>query len=243
MKPQRLYWLLSCVLLFGADSAIAQRFFDKQLYVVNWGYGRNNAAFDLPDSQNKKLSFGNMPITFEYFSRHAYFHSDLLTPMIDLCLGAFNNQYWYGFRRDDFIYKGGDWPMARLAFGGYIGNIIGLYGGGQWSYSRWTVTGKTNYDFLYGRVSEKGYGGHLYGLGIHNVVNLDRLLIRNSVMYDFVTEGFKGKTYATALTWDAMAIYSFTDTFGVFVNYVYSARPEVMSLSKFRFGLTITFDE
>ncbi len=240
---KRLLLLLFFLSISAATELSAQRFYEDKLYVFNWGYGRVNGTFNMPDGSAKKLSFGQMPLTYEFFSRHAYFHSDILSPIFDLCLGAFDSQYWWGHRRDGFIYKGGDWPLLRMGFGGYFGDVFGLYGGAQWSYSKWEVLGETNYTYLYDNVSQKQFGGHLYGLGLHKVLNFDKLLIRSSVMFDRVTDGFKGKSYTNALTWDVTALYGIThdNMISVFANYIYSDRKDVQ-LSKFRFGLALTFD-
>ncbi len=233
-------------LLFCTFTGNAQTFLNKKLYIFNWGYGVTNATFNTPVSINQKTSVAHAPITYEFLSRHAYFYSDFLTPLVDLCLGAFNQQYWWGHERNGVIYNGGDWPLARLAFGGYIGKNLGIYAGGQWGYSHWLTApgryrdGKREY-FLNDEVE---VGGHTFGPGVHTVLNFKRILIRNSLMYDFVTQGFKGERYTQTFTWDAMAMLGLTkdNMIGVFANYVYAPSRSDVQLTKFRFGLSIAFD-
>lgn len=233
-------------LMICAQNIKAQSFYNNQLYVFNLGYGSTNTTFKAADVPNQKISVGHAPLTYEYFSRNAYFYSDVLTPMIDLCLGAFNQQYWWGHERDGFIYSGGDWPLARLALGGYIGDKLGIYAGGQWGYSRWKMApGKyVNDKREYTINSETELGGHTFGPGVHTVLDFNKILIRNSFMYDFVTDGFKGKRYTNSFTWDVMAMYGLTNDnmIGVFANYVYAPSRSDVQLTKLRFGLSIAFD-
>lgn len=242
MKHIQIIALSLVLVIFSASNAFAQRFYEGNLYNFNWGYGSTSASFEVPKRSNMDFSFRHYPLSYEYMSRNAYFHSDLLTPMIDLCLGAFNSEYWYGHREGRYVFNGGDWPLARLGFGGFIGEEIGIYGGAQWSYSRWEVFGESTGVFLYDQVNKKEYGGHLFGPGLHTVFNTDRFLVRGSFMYDFVTQGFKGPRYTNAITVDIMAMYGLTseNLFGIFANYVYQTRSD-MNLTKFRIGLALNF--
>lgn len=227
-------------LLVSGHYAYAQSFYDEKLYVFNWGYGRTNGTFEHHGISSNKVSVEHAPLTYEFFSRHAYFYSDILTPFIDLSLGAFNEQYWWGHERNGYIYNGGDWPLARLAIGGYFGNKVGLYAGGQWGYSHWKIAPRVSNN----NQSEEEVGGHTFGPGIHTVVDFNKLMVRNSLMYDFVTQGLKGARYTQTFTWDIMTMYGITNDnmIGVFANYVLSPGRSDVKLSKFRIGLSIAFD-
>jgi hypothetical protein len=233
-------------IVFCLSPLFAQSFYNKELHVFNWGYGRTNTTFNLPGSTTNTAKVGHAPLTYEYFSRNIYWHSDILTPMIDLCLGAFNQQYWYGHAREGYIYNGGDWPMLRLAFGGYFGDRVGVFAGGQWGYSHWKIAPGyyLNGSRTYFIQDEKEVGGHTFGPSVHTVIDFDKLIIRNSLMYDFVTLGFKGNRYTNTLTWDIMAMYSLThdNLLGVFVNYVLSPGRSDVHLSKLRLGVSLAFN-
>ena len=242
-KNYYLNFIVAIVLSLSFNTT-AQKAYSEQLYMINWGFGRTAGTYHLPEGDPLKMSFAHIPMTYEYFTRNGYFYTDILTPCIDLCLGAFNRQFWWGHRRDNYIFRGGDWPLIRLGLGGHLGDNFGIYGGIQWGYSQWRVTGVTNNYVLYDDVTEEQFGGHMYGLGIHPVLNTDKLVFRSSIMFDFVTDGFKGKNYTNSLTWDFMIRYAISRNkmWGAFANYVYSNRQHVQ-LSKFRFGVSLAFEK
>lgn len=222
---------------------MGQNYYGSRLNVFTTGYGSNNVKFNIPDGTTKDFSFKHVPLNYEFFSKNAYFQTDFLTPVIDLCLGAFNEEFWWGFRKGKYAFQGGDWPLVRFGLGGYVGNNLGLYFGGQWSYSKWTVLGENTGVYVYDNINKVEFGGHLVGPGFHQVLDFDKLMIRNSIMYDWVSTGFKGPFYTNALTMDLMVMksVSYDNLLGVFVNLIYSSRKDV-ELSKIRFGISLSFD-
>ena len=224
-------------------STKAQNFYLDKLHVFQWGYGYNQFSFDLPNNTSTEFTFSNMPLAYERYKRNTYTYSDVLTPIFDLCLGAFNSEYWYGFQPENILYSGGDWQLLRYAVGGYLGDHVGIYGGGQWGYSRWEVLHNGGSGFLYDLEKQRNYGGHTLGFGVHSVLDFDRILIRNSFMYDWITEGFSGPFYNQGFTYETTAMFGLTDDnmIGLFVSYTYHSRSE-MQFSKIRFGLNLAFD-
>jgi hypothetical protein len=231
----------------SVSTTYAQSFYKEKLSLFNWGYGRSNMQFTFPEPPVYDISVRHFPLTYEFYSRNAYFHSDILTPLIDLCQGAFNSEFWWGHPDAGFVFNGGDYPLARLGLGGYIGNRVGLYAGGQWGWSHWKVEPggpQTGRQFLYDEVQKTEVGGHTFGPGIHAVVDFPRLLIRSSVMYDFVTFGFSEGRYTKGTTVDIMATYGILpgNRLGVFANYIVSPSRSDVHISKFRIGITLAFN-
>jgi hypothetical protein len=245
MSNLKLFLLILTLSL--SNKFISQNFYDSQLNVFNWGYGKTISTVDIPSISLKKVGIGHFPLTYEYLSRKVYVHSDFLTPLIDLTLGAFNRGYWWGHERDRHIVNGGDWPLLRLGFGGYVHDKFGIYFGGHWGYSIFRVA-PGYYDDekrrIYSITLEQEIGGHTFGPSFHQVLDLNNVLIRNSILYDFVSDGFDGKIYTRTLTWDIMGMYKFSnDKLGIFANYVLSPGREDIQISKFRFGLSILLEQ
>lgn len=225
---------------------VAQSFYDEKLYLFNMGYGKTNANFKFPDNPIYNVQVNHFPLSYEFYQRNFYFYSDVLTPLIDLCLGANNREFWWGFKEQGLVFNGGDWPLARLAFGAYIGDNVGIYAGGQWGYSHWKVDIGEGHDkqFVYDELLKTEVGGHTYGPGLHVVLDFEKILIRNSLMYNFVTQGFKGEKYTETFTWDVMATFRLEpeNTVGIFANYVYSPDRIDVEISKFKIGASILFN-
>jgi hypothetical protein len=232
--------LIGLSLFVYSEPTFAQDSKNEKLYVFNIGYGYTSGAYTIPQNETLKMTFSHLPMTYEFYSRNAYFYTDILTPCVDLCLGAFNKEFWWGHKEGNYLFRGGDWPLLRLAFGGQIGSKFALYGGGQWGYSQWRINGSNENFILYDEVTEEQLGGHLYGVGVHPTFKTSKLLLRGSFMYDFVTDGFKGKNYTNAFTYDLMARYLFSHKIGVFMNYINSNRKDV-TISKLRIGLSLNF--
>jgi hypothetical protein len=240
---------IACIIIlvaFVKPKVNAQNFYNKKLHIFNWGYGTTNSTFKTLNVTNQKANIAQAPLTYEFLKKYSYFYTDLLTPMVDLSLGAFNEQYWFGHERDGYIFNGGDWPLIRSAFGGYITNNIGVYVGGQWGYSHWRVAPGYYNDkdqLVYHIQQEQEFGGHTFGPGAHIIIDFDKFLIRNSIMYDFVTKGFKGERYTGTMVYDIMAMYALTNDnmIGVFANVVYAPSRFDVIFFKFRAGLSIAF--
>lgn len=244
MIPIR-YATFFSLLLIGLNGAKAQNFYAKKLANFNVGFGRTTVRYAHPALARPSVLINHVPLSYEYFSRIIYFHTDVLTPMVDLGLGGLNRQFWWGHEREGYVYNGGDWPLARLGIGTYIGKHVGIYGGAQWGYSRWRVApgrykdGKLSYSIN----EETEVGGHTFGPGIHLVTDFPKLLVRASAMYDFVTRGFSGPRYTNALGLDVLVLYkvSRSGRFGLFANLQSATGREDIRLSKFRFGLALCF--
>ncbi|TNE80424.1 MAG: hypothetical protein EP332_07750 [Bacteroidetes bacterium] len=236
-----------CFILFfiGLNTLNAQNFYPKKLANFNVGFGRTAIKYNHSSLSRPSVNINHVPFSYEYFSRIIYFHTDVLTPMVDLGLGGLDRQFWWGHERDGYVYNGGDWPLARLGIGTYLGKHLGVYGGAQWGYSRWRVArgrykdGKLEYSIN----EETEVGGHTFGPGIHLVVDYPKVLVRGSVMYDFVTRGFSGPRYTNALGLDVLVLYkvSRSGRFGLFANLQSSNGRGDIGLSKFRFGLALCF--
>jgi hypothetical protein len=183
-----------------------------QRHVFDWqaSYPTDTAmAFQLPNGPGH-FDLGHTALKFEIPARGVYFSTDV-SFLSDLTIALFSKN-----KGEKEVYPGyGKYQMldvfpTKLAFGGFLTDYFAVYGGGQWSYR-----GIGNGDYQTSNLT----GGNYRGIGLHAMGGPKWLLVRYSLMYDWVRR-YKRTYKGTALTHEA-AIYIApfkTTSFGFFAR-------------------------
>lgn len=163
---------------------------------------------------------GSFELSVDFLTKHVYFNIDA-SSLLDI--GAtlfqskdkerwFNNNLYYV----DYI----DMLPIRLAFGTNITPFLGVYLGGQYSYTTIGVRYKTEQEASKGIVlNDTRIGGNTYGFGAHAVLGVSIFNFRYSYMYNWTSQAstFKGHRIDNEL------VLSFGfPMLGVFVKYRHS---------------------
>ena len=189
------------------------------------GYKFNNVKFekrdpnytspthDYSDSSWLQFKGGSTEFAVDLFSEHVYFHLDgsVIPDMIIYGVTgmAKKEDTWLKIK-DVGKYDQGKFFPIRLGFGDNITPYFNLYAGGQWQYSFYTFTSETN------KYESSFIGANQYGFGIHGALAVGPVLVKQSVMKDWVSRAstFKGN----AMTYET-SIYAGLNNFGVFMKF------------------------
>ncbi|MBO6517441.1 MAG: hypothetical protein JJ975_12920 [Bacteroidia bacterium] len=161
----------------------------------------------LTKADDNQISHLRMPMVFENIGKNLH-HETSVTGVWDVL--------WDLLGGTKTMYEGG--PEARRfemfrthwAFGGWIQDKYGVFGGAQYAYSTVRLQDPSAPD-------EMIVGGNERGFHVTGMLNLDRALIKSRFMYDWVRMS-KGHQTGSAFTVDVQAYYGLNKerSFGVF---------------------------
>ncbi len=154
----------------------------------------NSGSLNL--SSNNSFTYTRFPLVFESIGKHFYFSTNA-TGAIDL-LSDLNGYEIVG--DDDTEAQRFELIPTKLAFGGWIRDRIGLFAGAQYAYSRMIFSDDDVPDMLM-------LGGHQRGFHGLAMLNLNRLLVKGTFMYDWVSNS-RGASQGNAQTVDLEVYYA-----------------------------------
>lgn len=168
-----------------------------------------NNSGPLTLAESNKVSFNRMQMTFENIGEH--FHQET-------CITGVWDLLWETIGGTKTFYEGGPEALRfemfrfRMGGGGWIDNKIGLFGGAQYAYSTMRLKDPSVPDEMISGGNQRGFHGMM-------LLNLDRLLVKTTAMYDWVAISKKAQK-GNAFTLDLQGYYGLTENraFGVYTN-------------------------
>jgi len=240
------------ILAIILTSNLGQAQFDHMFLRIGWQTGSTKISPQLYsiysiDGTNQTTTFGrereatiynkHVPVDLEVLTKNALFNMGFSAKL----------KSKKGHKTSPNT-RGMDGPgfYTKLAFGGYFGESVGLFIGGQYTWApmeltQWETSSSTNLlDIRSGASGPGEYrltysGGHQRGLGAHILININNQIgWRNSFMYDKISrKGIPGNvTYndylmeGIGITGESSIYLMFDEdnNFGISIGAIYSTR-------------------